>query len=124
MHGSSPSYRKGQEEEDAGQVVFQIVTPTLRKMSCCSRGKIITDTQKLLNTLERRDEGKNESSAIAATPCKLSLPPMLPPELPWRVWVLPDLNMTCDIKSSCKVLMLSQPGRNTRIAPSYREKRE
>lgn len=25
--------RKGQEEEDAGQVVFQIVTPTLRQMS-------------------------------------------------------------------------------------------
>lgn len=25
--------RKGQEEEDAGQVVFQIVTPTLRQMT-------------------------------------------------------------------------------------------
>lgn len=34
LDGSSPSYRKGQEEEDAGQVVFQIAIPTRRKMSC------------------------------------------------------------------------------------------
>lgn len=27
--------QESKEEEDAGQVVFQIVTPTLRKMSHC-----------------------------------------------------------------------------------------
>lgn len=32
--------------------------------------------------------------------------------------------MTCDIKRSCRVLMLSHPGRNTRIAPSYRWENE
>lgn len=45
-------------------------------------------------------------------------------EFPCKILVLPDLNMTCDIKRSCKVLMLSQPGRNTRIAPSYIQKME
>lgn len=34
---------------------------------------------------------------------------------------IPDLNITCDIKRSCNVLMLSQPGRKTNIAPSYAE---
>ena len=37
------------------------------------------------------------------------------------MFIIPDLNITCDIKRSCKVLILSQPGRKTNIAPSYME---
>lgn len=120
--GSSPSYRKAKRKKMQVRLFFRLSLPHWEKWVIVSRGKI-GQTHKSCWTLWRGEKGKKESSAITASPCKRSLPPLPLPELPQTVWALPDLNMTWDVKISCKVLMLSQPGRNTRIAPSYREKR-
>lgn len=68
---------------------------------------------------EMRKEKKNPVQYRQSHAKIKSLPLTLLLEFPCKILFLPDLNMTCDIKRSCKVLMLSQPGRNTRIAPSY-----
>lgn len=74
------------------------------------------------NTLQSFWKGRREEEKFSAIPANIgknkSLPLMLLLNLHIKLF-LPDLNMTCDIKRSCKVLMLSHPGRNTRIAPSY-----
>lgn len=120
--GALPAAGKDRRKKVQVRLFFRLSLSQWEKGVVVSRGKDTRHT--------KTAEHSGEETRDKMNPAQLQQPhakepvPSATARSPTESLGLPDLNMTWDIKSSCKVLMLSQPGRNTRIAPSYGEKRQ